>query len=299
MDDSITMTNQTPLTGITVDRVHCRLCDAFEHLEAYITRRDRPVNHLLIWCVQGVTTGRSGETYFEAGPGDLVVLPKGMSQRYGARAGEPWAWWWVHAEGPMADAAVALLRERGGAGGREGDMSRGDEGGSGGGPVVRVGLLPEVRACFAAMVRAWPGENPTDPWDPLVADSTLASLLALLLREADRPQGHAGGPSWNVLTLLDYIDAHLTQPLKAHDLAAVIHRSVPQFNRLFRERFGTSAMQFIADRRVAQAQTLLRETTLTVYAIAQAVGYDDAFYFSRLFKRRTGLSPRQYRDAER
>ena len=52
---------------------------------------------------------------------------------------------------------------------------------------------------------------------------------------------------------------------------------------------------YIAKKRMDNAQELLKSTTLPVQDIASLSGYDDAAYFTRLFKKKTGISPRDYR----
>lgn len=54
---------------------------------------------------------------------------------------------------------------------------------------------------------------------------------------------------------------------------------------------------YVARLRVAEAKRLLRRRELSITEVAQAVGYGDYAYFSRVFKKLTGISPRQYREA--
>ena len=54
--------------------------------------------------------------------------------------------------------------------------------------------------------------------------------------------------------------------------------------------------QYILRRRVGEAQVMLYDTTDSISEIAQAVGFEDAAYFSRLFSKYVGMSPREYRE---
>lgn len=65
--------------------------------------------------------------------------------------------------------------------------------------------------------------------------------------------------------------------------------------RLFKDITGSSPQEYLLDYRIRRACTLLKETGLPVNDIARSVGYDDALYFSRLFKQRKGRTPTQYR----
>ena len=64
----------------------------------------------------------------------------------------------------------------------------------------------------------------------------------------------------------------------------------------FKEHTGLAPNQYLLEVRIRKARELLTNTTLTVTAIAEETGFKSSFYFSRFFKKRAGLSPRQYRE---
>ena len=66
-------------------------------------------------------------------------------------------------------------------------------------------------------------------------------------------------------------------------------------HRAFRAAFGCAPGAYLTDYRLDRASQLLRHSTLSVGAVAASVGFSDPFYFSRLFRRRMGLSPSDYR----
>lgn len=92
-----------------------------------------------------------------------------------------------------------------------------------------------------------------------------------------------------------YIDMHLREPLTVDQIASHSYVSKPQLNRLFRTAFNSSVMDYVTDRRIAQAKNLLHQTELSVTMISWHVGYVRPSYFSRVFTAKTGLSPSQYR----
>jgi AraC-like DNA-binding protein len=67
--------------------------------------------------------------------------------------------------------------------------------------------------------------------------------------------------------------------------------SPAQFNRRFRQTFGSSARQYVLRERIDRAATLLRETELSIKEIAEALGYRDVFYFHRQFRQMLGQTP--------
>lgn len=101
-------------------------------------------------------------------------------------------------------------------------------------------------------------------------------------------------------TLLErYIHEHLREDLSASLLRAEFHLSHHELYTLFRDYFHTTPAEYIKARRLKQACRLLTTTDLAVSAIARECGIPDYNYFSKIFKREVGTSPRDYRRRSR
>jgi iron complex transport system substrate-binding protein len=70
---------------------------------------------------------------------------------------------------------------------------------------------------------------------------------------------------------------------------------VSHFSALFKAHFGTSPIDYLVRLRLRAAAYLLRDVNVSVSSAAASVGYDDLYYFSKLFKKKLGVSPRAYR----
>ena len=90
---------------------------------------------------------------------------------------------------------------------------------------------------------------------------------------------------------------HLNQPLQVATLAALANVSPSHFFALFKKRTGCPPMDYFTRLRMRQAGRLLDSTTASVKEVAAALGYDDPFYFSRVFKSVHQMPPSQYRSA--
>jgi AraC-like DNA-binding protein len=95
-----------------------------------------------------------------------------------------------------------------------------------------------------------------------------------------------------------YMREHLNQPLHIAKLAHMAHISPSHFFVLFKRWSGFSPIEYFNRLRMRQAGILLTTTALNVKEIAAALGYDDPFYFSRMFKSVHGLAPSAYRLAK-
>ena len=96
-----------------------------------------------------------------------------------------------------------------------------------------------------------------------------------------------------------YFNENYNKPLNIDEYAESRHMSTCWFIRSFRQIVKVTPMQYILSLRMANAQSLLESTEYNISEIAEAVGYDNALYFSRLFHKHIGVSPSEYRKMRR
>lgn len=95
--------------------------------------------------------------------------------------------------------------------------------------------------------------------------------------------------------VMDYLCSHLREKITLAQVAAEHSLSVSSLSHLFRQQTGMTVLRYLEEQRLARARHLLELTPWTIQWIAQAVGYDNPFYFTLRFKQRNGTSPRDYR----
>jgi len=94
---------------------------------------------------------------------------------------------------------------------------------------------------------------------------------------------------------IDYMRAHLNEPMRICTLCAIVKLSPSRFFELFKRVTGDTPLNWIIRARMRWAGELLENSTLQIKEVAWRVGYEDPFYFSRLFKSVHGISPSKYR----
>lgn len=94
---------------------------------------------------------------------------------------------------------------------------------------------------------------------------------------------------------ISFIVTHYTSEISIEDMAASCNLSKSRFLYLFKERVGTSPHAYQQTLRIDNSKHLLATTNLPIADISRISGYQDPLYFSRLFKKNTGVSPLQYR----
>lgn len=97
-------------------------------------------------------------------------------------------------------------------------------------------------------------------------------------------------------SVLQYVDGHLHDKLTVEQLAAKVHLHVDYFSRLFLSIVGVRPIDYIINKRLERAQLLIMTSPMALKEIAESVGIPSIYYFSRLFKRRFGIPPGQYRE---
>ena len=95
--------------------------------------------------------------------------------------------------------------------------------------------------------------------------------------------------------VMQYISAHIGEPLNREVLAEIAGFSVPHFHRVFTAHVGESAISYIRRLRLERAARKLRMGAVDITQVALAAGYDSHAAFSKAFKQQFGLSPSQFR----
>lgn len=172
-------------------------------------------------------------------------------------------------------------------------------------PAVELSLVtapaqPERwRELLGDLVELWERRAVRTTAGALRATEILSVALRMLADE--RRQGPRSGSGADarvveVLRLLGGPGGGVLGPRpRVSELAALAHMSEASFRAAFARTTGSSPRRFLEERRMTQAARALVETDRTVAEIAQAVGYDDPYHFSRVFRRVHGASPREYR----
>ncbi len=95
--------------------------------------------------------------------------------------------------------------------------------------------------------------------------------------------------------VLSYLEAHLAESIDIETLAEIVNLNPNYFSNIFSRRFGMAPYRYLVRRRIDRAQVLLWTTSRSIKEIAASVGYDDVCYFSRIFRRVSGIPPGAYR----
>ena len=149
-----------------------------------------------------------------------------------------------------------------------------------------------MRLCHEKMFEADQIKNNKD----LIMNSIMYEYLFLLARKfpGGLPEENKKKAGY-VDEALKYIESAYCDPITVQDIADRLNINRSYLSRLFRTITGISIQDYLLDYRIRQACILLKNSDLSIRTIAHSVSYMDALYFSRLFHRKKGMTPSEYR----
>jgi AraC-like DNA-binding protein len=245
--------------------------------------RERPEGasgNILIVCKKGAGWVEISKQRFRLAHGQALLIPRGMPHVYAAESGDPWSIHWFHFNGDAAQYYLCLLPD--------GDYRVPIS------PACLAELESVFKSTYSLLAESYSHAN-------IVYLAQLAHhMLGLLFyRNAAYSPFLRAAASRDVRPTVDFIIQHCTEPLTRTTLARHAGLSVSHFSLVFQQQTGLSPMQFLIHQRIRRACQQMSTTSLTIREIAGEVGYDDPYYFSRLFRQTMGRSPRQYRKAHK
>ena len=236
--------------------------------------RDRHDDNLIIYCVSGQGFVSTPDWSGRVGAGDAVVLPQGLAHQYESARRDPWSVYWVHFQG----ASTRIFAEH--LGYRDGQ------------PVAKTGVSPNLISAFTSLMEARRTGYATEAF--INAANELRHLLTQMALEVRAHKGRTGSP-FDLDQVQAFMLEHIDQPLSLDRLAEQARLSKYHFSTRYKQLTGYSPIKHFLNMKMEYACQLLDASDLSIQAIATAIGYDDPLYFSRLFSKTIGSSPRAYR----
>lgn len=233
--------------------------------------------HRFYYIIEGKCTIRiNGKTYFGI-PGRWFFIPAGVPCGYINDSTKSFAQYWVHFDLIHSNEDLIASLELPAYIDTPTDS-----------PVPK--LFSQLNQCDASDMLS----------DKLKLTSLMFSLFSeYIYRSGDMPVRTFYEKDAKSQKLMRYIERHLQDDLSNTSLASYMHMDVRNFIRYFKQVTGNTPAKYIANLRMARAQTLLTETDMRISDIMYQVGIDDLPLFSKMFKRVYSLSPKAYREMYR
>lgn len=129
-----------------------------------------------------------------------------------------------------------------------------------------------------------------DEYFELSASAVLTEILTFFSRNINKAQGRR-----ELFKSISYIHENYRRNIRIRELAELENMSEAHYRVCFRRMTGFSPNEYLNDRRINAAAELLENTNKKIEEISALAGFNDVYYFGRVFKKKTGISPGRYR----
>ena len=246
----------------------------------YCQRPQGCVDNILFYCVQGKGYYTLDGHTFTLNPNQYVIVPATDKPLvYWSDTEDPWSIYWVHS---TSDALQAFNRA--------------------------YHIVPEQGPQYIPHnekgIRIWEEmyENLSRGYSPenlMNTNLCLYHLIATFVFSQQQNQNSSSPEKAIIRETIDYMKNNLDKTIRIEDFADLNKYSVSHFSKLFRLTTGMSPIEYFIHLKMQKACQLLYTEDSRVKQIAALLGYDDPYYFSRLFKKYMNTSPGTYRKSVR
>lgn len=233
--------------------------------------------YVLIYCIEGSGWFETNGVKHKVPQNHFFILPKGKAHAYGSHPNHPWTICWIHFDGEKAgffseglDKPTPINIDK---------NSRIEE---------RLLLFEEI---YATLKNGYSKSN---------LEYSITSLFhflgSLKFLGAYRESIYSSHQQRDLVDeAIHFMRENIHKRITLKEIADYVHLSVSHFSNLFQTKTGFSPVNYCTQLKIQHACHLLDFSDMKVQQVAIMSGYDDPFYFSRIFTKTMGVSPTDYR----
>lgn len=240
----------------------------------YREREEGADQYILIYCTDGKGIIEVEDQTYYMGKADAFCIPRNRKHKYYADKSEPWSILWVHFKGenteyfPIEECKIVHINSR------HSDNRM----------TVLFNLL------FRVLERNYTLGN----------FIYISQVLSLILSEVYFREKVDESTSQNrhVTMVIRFMYQNLAKGLTLEDISEEVQLSKSYLNSIFKQQTGHSPVEFFIHLKMQEACKLLKSTDMYIYEVSSQLGYEDQYYFSRIFKKVVGMSPKEYKNGD-
>jgi AraC family transcriptional regulator of arabinose operon len=245
----------------------------------YIDRPKGRDEYVLIFCTGGNGWCDINGQLWNIREGNILIIPAGTPHSYGAHEVAPWTIYWSHFAGDGATQLIAKL-------GVKPEQ-----------PLFETDDIIRISECFESMLGDIqninsPGDYPYEILLLLSASQTL--ILSILLASRKFSDSSGKHIEKRVFQSISYMKANITQTFTLEQLANNVNMSSSHYSALFKRQIHNSPIAFFNNLKMQRACELFSTNQHNISRVANQLGFEDSYYFSRIFKKIVGTSPSEY-----
>ncbi len=254
----------------------------YPNAKYHFRQREKGIEqHILLYCISGCGWIEVARRKLKINENQVVVLPAGLSHRYASDNAKPWSIYWFHFKGLHAQfysnrLTTPLCLE-------PSNTSRNED---------RISLFENI---YNSLAMGYSVEN------LYYASVSLQYFLCSILfqNQFDNLAEEAFFPHDTVSQCIHFMRENIERKLTLNDLADFVKLSNSHLTSLFKSKTGYSPIDYFISLKLQKACQYLDHTPMKIAQISPKVGIDDPLYFSRIFQKKMGVSPSEYRKKEK
>ena len=237
-------------------------------------RKEGIEEYILIYCTEGSGVIWVEDREYHLHPNEAFCIPRFKGHRYWASSEDPWSILWVHFKGEDTH-FFPLDKER----------------------VVKMisaNASNRMMFLFELLFKVLNGNYTLGNF------IYISQVLSLILAEIYEREKKDSTQEQNkfVTNVVRYMYRHIYENITLDTISEDFKLSKSYLNAIFQKYTRHSPMDFFINLKMKEACKMLRSSEMYIYEIAQKLGYSDQYYFSRIFKKVVGMSPKEYKNSD-
>ena len=233
-------------------------------------------HYKLFFTMDGFGTLEIGTQSFEIPPGTGFVIPPNVVASYKPHIEGQWQYFWITFSGKNAD--IYLNRA---------NLSKEQ-------PVFSIEDTEGFQTHFRDLFHSISHSKSMD----LKALSAFYRLMSMIIdgnAVEYKNDDHITQQDYYLNQGIEFIQTNYTRHLQIEEIANYVSVDRKYLYQIFKNKLKQSPKQYLIDLRMKRAIDLLKSSDISIRQVANSIGYSDPFLFSKMFKKKTGLSPTDYR----
>ncbi|MBK5720845.1 AraC family transcriptional regulator [Dysgonomonas sp. Marseille-P4677] len=248
----------------------------------FISRESGCGEHILIYCTKGEGWFILNGEKHVVPENHFFVLPAETPHQYGSSKDNPWFIYWVHFKGKKSEAIYEKLH---------GVLPIGIDGNS---------RINDRISYFDELLNVMESEitESTIIYVNLGFNHLISTFLYVPIYRLAKYSNTKAEKTFFISLATHYMYENIENKLTLKDLATYFGYSESYFYRLFFKEIQYAPVEYFNQLKIQRACQLLKSTNMKISQIALKLAFDDPYYFSRIFKKTVGLSPKAYRQSD-
>lgn len=243
----------------------------------HYTKRHNHSDNLIIFCFAGSGEFSTSTCQGVIKEGDVLFLPKGTKHQYKSNNKTPWSIYWVHIEGHLFEQFMDFIG------------------------VNNTNLILNIsnqKAFINEFEQLLATRNKSYQLNSFILAANIIKKMFALFTMNSNVKPAQLKQDFNLSKVTGFMEENISQQINLQQIADAFKLSKFYFAKKFLQHTGVSPIRYFLELKIKHACKLLDESNISVKDVALKIGYDDPYYFSRLFKKIMGLSPTQYRQSQ-